>query len=141
MAKIDLDEYLEKLDEPEDREAVANREYQTQLFKQYITQGDNFPEFRAGLLRDFHAGMELAGPKGLRRKLGAIDIEYFGRAYLPHYFVRESPEFHAELDRIWCDGVLKGKNPFTDAKEISRAWMPQSHRSSPRSREVHDIHI
>ena len=26
MAKIDLTEYLEKLEEPEDREAVANRE-------------------------------------------------------------------------------------------------------------------
>lgn len=121
MAKIDLDEYIEKLDEPEDREAVANREYQKQLFAQYVTEGDNFPEFRAELLRDFQAGKELTGPKGLRRKLGAIDIEYFGRAYLPHYFIRESPEFHAELDRIWRNGVLKGKNPYTDAKEISRA--------------------
>ncbi len=121
MAKIDLDEYIEKLDEPEDREAVANREYQKQLFAQYVTGGENFPEFRAELLRDFQAGKELTGPKGLRRKLGAIDIEYFGRAYLPHYFIRESPEFHAELDRIWRDGVLKGKNPYTDAKEISRA--------------------
>lgn len=121
MAKIDLDEYIEKLDEPEDREAVANREYQKQLFAQYVTEGDNFPEFRAELLRDFQAGKELTGPKGLRRKLGAIDMEYFGRAYLPHYFIRESPEFHAELDRIWRNGVLKGKNPYTDAKEISRA--------------------
>lgn len=121
MAKIDLDEYIEKLDEPEDREAVANREYQRQLFAKYVTDSDNFPEFRVELLRDFQAGKELTGPKGLRRKLGAIDIEYFGRAYLPHYFIRESPEFHAELDRIWRDGVLKGKNPYTDAKEISRA--------------------
>jgi len=121
MAKIDLDEYIERLDEPEDREALANREYQRQLFAQYVTGSDNFPEFRAELLRDFQAGKELTGPKGLRRKLGAIDIEYFGRAYLPHYFIRESPEFHAELDRIWRNGVLKGKNPYTDAKEISRA--------------------
>lgn len=28
MAKIDLKEYLERLEEPEDREAVANRDYQ-----------------------------------------------------------------------------------------------------------------
>lgn len=34
MAKIDLEDYLEKLDEPEDREAVANREYQRQIFEQ-----------------------------------------------------------------------------------------------------------
>ena len=43
MAKIDLKEYLERLEEPEDREAVANREYQCQLFRQYAAQGDNFP--------------------------------------------------------------------------------------------------
>lgn len=121
MAKIKLDEYIEKLDEPEDREAVANREYQTQLFERYVTQGNNFPEFRAELLQDYRGGAPLTGPKGLRRKLGAIDLEYFGRAYLPHYFVRESPEFHAELDKQWREGVMKGLNPITDAKEISRA--------------------
>lgn len=121
MAKIKLDEYIEKLDEQEDREAVANREYQTQLFESYVTQGDNFPEFRAELLQEYRGGAPLTGPKGLRRKLGAIDLEYFGRAYLPHYFIRESPEFHAELDKIWREGVMKGKNPITDAKEISRA--------------------
>lgn len=120
MAKINLDDYLEKLDEPEDREAVANREYQKELFEKYASQGENFPELRAELLRDYRGGAPLTGPKGLRRKLGAIDLEYFGRAYLPHYFVRESPTFHGELDRIWREGVMKGLNPNTDAKEISR---------------------
>ena len=120
MAKINLDDYLEKLDEPEDREAVANREYQKELFEKYASQGENFSELRAELLRDYRGGAPLTGPKGLRRKLGAIDLEYFGRAYLPHYFVRESPTFHGELDRIWREGVMKGLNPNTDAKEISR---------------------
>lgn len=120
MAKINLDDYLEKLDEPEDREAVANREYQKELFEKYASRGENFPELRAELLRDYRGGAPLTGPKGLRRKLGAIDLEYFGRAYLPHYFVRESPTFHGELDRIWREGVMKGLNPNTDAKEISR---------------------
>lgn len=120
MAKINLDDYLEKLDEPEDREAVANREYQKELFEKYASQGENSPELRAELLRDYRGGAPLTGPKGLRRKLGAIDLEYFGRAYLPHYFVRESPAFHGELDRIWREGVMKGLNPATDAKEISR---------------------
>jgi hypothetical protein len=101
MAKIDLTEYLEKLEEPEDRETVANREYQQQLFLEYVVRGDNFPEQRAALLRDYQAGKELTGPKGLRRRLGAFDLEYFGRAYLAHYFVRRSPAFHGELDRIW----------------------------------------
>ena len=49
MAKIDLTEYLEKLEEPEDRETVANREYQQQLFLEYVVRGDNFPEQRAAL--------------------------------------------------------------------------------------------
>lgn len=118
---IDLKDYMEKLDEPEDREAVANRDYQRELFEQYVTQGDNFPERRAQLLREYKAGAELTGPKGLRRMLGAFDLEYFGRAYLPHYFVRKSPAFHGELDRIFREGVMKGLDPHTQAKEISRA--------------------
>lgn len=78
MAKIDLNDYLEKLTEPEDRETVANRAYQRELFEQYVTKDGNFPEQRAQLLEDFRAGKELTGPKGLRRKLGAFDLEYFG---------------------------------------------------------------
>ena len=119
MAKIDLNDYLEKLTEPEDRETVANRAYQRELFEQYVTKDGNFPEQRAQLLEDFRVGKELTGPKGLRRKLGAFDLEYFGRAYLAHYFVRPSPKFHGELDRIWREGVLKGMNPEVDAKQIS----------------------
>ena len=121
MAKIDLKEYLERLKEPEDREAVASREYQRELFEQYVQRGDNFPELRAQLLEEYRAGAALTGPQGLRRKLGAFDLGYFGRAYLPHYFIRPSPPFHEELDRIWRDGVMKGLNPTTDAKKINRA--------------------
>ena len=121
MAKINLEDYIEKLDEPEDREAVANREYQKELFEKYVSRGENFAELRAELLRDYRGGAPLTGPKGLRRKLGAIDLEYFGRAYLPHYFVRESPPFHGELDRIWREGVMKGLDPTADAQQISRA--------------------
>ena len=78
MAKIDLNDYLEKLTEPEDRETVANRAYQRELFEQYVTKDGNFPEQRAQLLEDFRAGKELTGPKGLRRKLGAFDLESSG---------------------------------------------------------------
>lgn len=118
---IDLKEYIDILEEPEDREAIANRDYQHELFERYVCRENGaFPEFRKELLADYQRGAALTGTKGLRRKLGAIDLEYFGRAYLPHYFARESPEFHHELDDIWQKGVLKGKNPLTDAKEISR---------------------
>jgi predicted phage terminase large subunit-like protein len=118
---IDLKEYIEKLEEQEDREEIANREYQRELFEKYVTREGNNQEERAQLLKEFRNGAELTGQKGLRKKLGAFDLEYFGRAYLPHYFVRESPAFHAELDRIWSTGVMKGKNAIRDAKEISRA--------------------
>lgn len=118
---IDLNEYLEKLEEPEDREAVANREYQKTLFEEYVVRGTDRQKEREQLLQEYRQGAALTGEKGLRKKLGAFDLEYFGRAYLPHYFVRESPEFHGELDRIWAEGVLKGKNPLTEAKAIDRA--------------------
>nr|DAP14030.1 MAG TPA: Large Terminase [Caudoviricetes sp.] len=118
--KIDLAEYIEKLDEPEDREAVANREYQKQLFEKYVMRNKQHAAERAELLRAYQAGAALTGEKGLRKRLGAFDLEYFGRAYLPHYFVRESPEFHGELDNIWSDGVMKGLNPYISAKEIDK---------------------
>ena len=114
MAKIDLKDYLERLEEPEDREAVASQEYQRELFEQYVQKGTNFPELRAQLLEEYRAGAELTGPQGLRRKLGAVDLGYFGRAYLPHYFVRPSPPFHEELDRIFREGVMKGQMCIRD---------------------------
>lgn len=120
MAKIDLSEYLEKLAEPEDREAASDRAYQRELFLKYSVRDGAFPERRRQLLAEFNAGKELAGPGGLRKKLAAFDLEYFGRAYLAHYFVRKSPAFHGELDRIWLEGVLKGRDPYTSSKEISR---------------------
>lgn len=121
MAKINLDEYLERLSEPEDRETAASRDYQHALFLKYVVRETGFPERRKQLLADFRAGKPLTGAKGLRRQLGAVDLEYFGRAYLAHYFVRESPPFHAELDTIWREGVMKGLDPYRNAKEISRA--------------------
>lgn len=90
------------------------------LLKDFLKR-DNTPE-RVQLRREFEAGLPLTGEDGLRRKLGAIDMEFFGRAYFPHYFSRPSPEFHRELDAIWQQGVLKGRYPLTpaDTKAISR---------------------
>ena len=49
-------------------------------------------------------------------------MEFFGRAYLPHYFVRKSPRFHEELDNIWKHGVMKDEVPLSKSiqKKISR---------------------
>lgn len=90
------------------------------LLKDFLKRDDT-PE-RVRLRREFEAGLPLTGEDGLRRKLGAIDMESFGRAYFPHYFSRPSPEFHREVDAIWQQGVLKGRYPLTpaDTKAISR---------------------
>ena len=82
---------------------------------------DDTPE-RYQIRKDYEAGAAITGKGGIRQRLGAIDMEFFGRAYFPHYFSRPSPEFHRELDNIWKQGVLKGKAPVTSAKkkEISR---------------------
>ena len=90
------------------------------LLKGFLNKDDS-PE-RVRLRREFEAGHPMTGPGGLRWKLGAIDMEFFGRAYFPHYFSKPSPEFHRELDAIWQQGVLKGRYPLTaaDTKMISR---------------------
>lgn len=90
------------------------------LLNGFLNKDDS--QERVRLRREFAAGHPTTGPEGLRRKLGAIDMEFFGRAYFPHYFSRPSPEFHRELDAIWQQGVLKGRYPLTaaDTKTISR---------------------
>jgi len=39
----------------------------------------------------------LTGPQGLRRQLAELDMEYFCRAYFPHYFYDPFSRFHREL--------------------------------------------
>lgn len=79
------------------------------LISQYLAR-DNNPK-RRDLIEQFEKGSLLTGKTGLRKKLAAIDLEFFGKAYFPHYFSRRGPEFHRELDAQWMEGVLKGKIP------------------------------
>ncbi len=72
------------------------------------------------------------GEHGLRKELAAFDMSYFGRAYLPHYFIRKSPHFHEELDEIWSRGVMKGRNPLKEAKVISRLKGSRQVVAAPR---------
>jgi predicted phage terminase large subunit-like protein len=90
------------------------------LLIEYL-QRDKSPA-RIKLLEEYKKGAALTGKLGLRRKLGAIDLEYFGKAYFSHYFSRKTPEFHRELDAIWMAGVLKGCLPENKeiVKKISR---------------------
>ncbi len=80
---------------------------------------DDSPE-RVRIRKDYEAGAALTGKGGIRQRLGAVDMEFFGRAYFPHYFSRPSPEFHRELDAIWQDGVLK------DLHQAHRSWSSRS---------------
>ncbi|WP_268051447.1 phage terminase large subunit [Clostridium ganghwense] len=58
---------------------------------------------------DYVLGREKSGPNGLRKELAEIDLEYFGKAYFSHYFNRETPEFHRELDTLWNKNVIRNK--------------------------------
>ncbi|MBU5312231.1 phage terminase large subunit [Tissierella carlieri] len=115
---IKLNDYIQQLEE--DVELLENTESQKEFFENYVMRNKQHIEVREKLLKEYKAGVELTGQKGLRKRLAAIDLEYFGRAYLSHYFIRESPSFHERLDDIWTQGVMKGKNPITQYKEISR---------------------
>lgn len=129
---IDIDEWLRELDEEGDAEYKDNEAYQIKLFEEYVLRGTDHAEERRDLKRRYGLGEELMGEHGLRKELAAFDLSYFGRAYLPHYFIRKSPHFHEELDEIWSRGVMKGKDPFQEAKAISR--MDGSHQvvAAPR---------
>lgn len=86
------------------------------LFESFLNAGKT--AFHAELQMRYKAGEPICGPSGLRKRLAAVDLGYFARAYLPHYFSRPSPEFHKELDEIWQSQVLHHMNPYTDAKKI-----------------------
>lgn len=90
------------------------------LLKTFLYKDDS-PD-RERIRKDYEAGAPVTGKDGIRQRLGAIDLEFFGRAYFPHYFSRPSPDFHRELDNIWQQGVLKGEAPVTSGqvKKISR---------------------
>lgn len=115
---INLEEYIDRL--TVDAELQNETDYQRRLFMDYVLRHDYRMEERRQLLTDYQQGTPLTGKHGLRKKLGAIDLEYFGRAYVPHYFTRPSPRFHNELDDIWISGVLKGLNPLNPATRIDR---------------------
>lgn len=102
------------------------------LIGEYINKDDS-PE-RVKIRQEFLDGKSLSGETGIRRKLGAIDLEFFGRAYFPHYFFRPSPTFHRELDQIWHNGVLKASFPTSreESQIISRMKGSKSALAAPR---------
>lgn len=89
---------------------------------------------RVKLREQYEAGAACIGANGIRKMLGAMDMEFFGRTYFPHYFSRPSPDFHRDLDAIWLDGVMKGMYPFTqtEAKMINRTQGKRRVVAAPR---------
>lgn len=116
---ISVDKYLFELEEDVNLEEFETYEYQEKLFLEYVNKEDN-RDLRDKIYQDFLQKTPLEGEKGLRKQLAAFDLEYFGRAYLPHYFTRKSPDFHRDLNKLWSDGVLKGLNPYKDNKKINK---------------------
>lgn len=144
---IDIDNWMRELEEEEDIEIKNNEEYQTKLFEEYVLRGSDHQEERRKLNERYLSGEELMGEHGLRKELAAFDMSYFGRAYLPHYFIRKSPHFHEELDEIWSRGVMKGRNPLKEAKVISRlkgsrqvVAAPRGHAKSTNFTFKDDLH-
>lgn len=146
---IDIDDWLRELDADDDdySELKNNEKYQKNLFEEYVFRSGDRGELRKKLYENYKAGDPLMGPDGLRRKLAAFDLSYFGRAYLPHYFVRPSPHFHEELDEIWTNGVLKNINPAEEAKVLSgkdgsrnAVAAPRGHAKSTNFTFKDDLH-
>lgn len=129
---IDIDNWMRELEEEEDIDIKNNEEYQTKLFEEYVLRGSDHQEERRKLNERYLSGEELMGEHGLRKELATFDMSYFGRAYLPHYFIRKSPHFHEELDEIWSRGVMKGRNPLKEAKVISRLKGSRQVVAAPR---------
>lgn len=129
---IDIDNWMRELEEEEDIDIKSNEEYQTKLFEEYVLRGLDHHEERKKLNERYLSGEELMGEHGLRKELAAFDMSYFGRAYLPYYFIRKSPHFHEELDEIWSRGVMKGRNPLKEAKVISRLKGSRQVVAAPR---------
>lgn len=108
------------------------------LLKTFLNRDDS-PE-RVRIRKDYEAGAALTGKGGIRQRLGAVDMEFFGRAYFPHYFSRPSPEFHRELDAIWQDGVLKrayAKHTGAGQADQPDEWLQTCSSSSPWTCQVH----
>lgn len=129
---IDIEAWLRELDEEEDVDIKNNEEYQTKLFEEYVLRGTNHAEERRKLNKRYREGEPVMGEHGLRKELAAFDLSYFGRAYLPHYFIRKSPHFHEELDEIWEKGVMKELNPTKEARTISRMKGSRNVTAAPR---------
>ena len=71
-------------------------------------------------------------PDQTPKQTAASDLAFFGSYYLSHYFARPSPGFHAELDALWRQRVMKRRDPLTDCAEILSEKGTRSAIAAPR---------
>ena len=111
----------------EERAIQKNNEKDIKLFEKYLYE-NNSP-FKDNIIKRYKKGISI---NTLRKELASIDLEYFGRCYLPHYFTRETPKFHKELDNIWIENVIKNKNVLIENEEINKLQGSKVTITAPR---------
>ena len=92
----------QRFDSEEDRDSKEAFKHLNALLQDFLYLNDD--EERKRLRTEYEQGCSLTGENGIRKRLAAIDLEFFGRAYFPHYFVRSYPEFHG----IWIKSGRMG---------------------------------
>ena len=126
---IDINEYLERLDEEEGREEQEREAYQRELFEAYVLRRTDHEPERRELMRMYRDGHPLTGPRGLRKRLAAIDLGYFGRAYLGA---------GRGLDRRCAEGAqsIPGSGRY-----LTAGRKPERGGSPERPCKVHQLYI
>lgn len=127
MAKL-INELVGNVEKNE--EQLKEEQKTRDLLYKYLQKGTTSRHKK--LLEEYNNEGIITGPHGLRKKLAAIDLEYFGRAYFPHYFIKKAPEFHRDLDSIWREGAMKNKDPLEAAEEISQMKGKKRAIAAPR---------
>lgn len=108
------------------------------LLKTFLNRDDS-PE-RVRIRKDYEAGAALTGKGGIRQRLGAVDMEFFGRAYFPHYFSRPSPGVPPGTGRYLAGWSLKrayAKHTGAGQADQPDEWLQTCSSSSPWTCQVH----
>lgn len=111
----------------EERQIQQNNKKDIQLFETYLYKNNSL--FKNNIIKRYKKGISI---NTLRKELASIDLEYFAKAYLPHYFTRETPIFHKELDNIWLQNVIKNKNVLIENEEVNKLQGSKVTITAPR---------
>lgn len=115
------------------------------LIEEHLNTEDT--PYRRALRAEFLSGGKRTGKDGIRRKLAMVDLAFFGRVYLPHYFSKASPAFHGELDQLWekvwkCPELDREAIKMLPGKQGTRQAVaaPRGHAKSTNLTFKDDLH-